>query len=63
MSIPDPAAILCDQIAREMGLHIKPYEMQRALAAAGLTLTGGAKQAVDTHLREVERLSREAFAE
>lgn len=54
----DPAAILCDQLGRALGVHIRPYEMQRALTAAGLTLTGGAKQAVVEHLAEVERLAR-----
>lgn len=52
-----PAAILCAELARALGVHVRPGEMTRALAAAGLILTGGALQAAEAHLAEVKRLS------
>lgn len=52
----DPAAILCAELARALGVHVRAPEMTRALATAGLTLTGGARQAAEAHLVEHQRI-------
>lgn len=52
----DPAAILCTEIAQRGLAHIAASEMAAILRAAGLTLTGGAKQAVDRHFDTLRTL-------
>lgn len=34
----DPAAVLCAELARALGVHVRPNEMKRALETAGLVL-------------------------
>lgn len=55
------AAILCAELRRALGVHIRAPEMDRALATAGLTLTGGARQAAEAHLEGVRRLGEVAL--
>lgn len=52
----DPVTILCADL-RSKGVIVPPDIMRAAIAATGLTLAGGAKQAVQSHLAEVRRLS------
>jgi len=53
----DPIAILADGLAQRGIAHIAPASLAAILHSLGLTVTGGARQAVDTHLAEVKRLS------
>jgi len=52
-----PAALLCTELSRVLLTPVSVAEMERALVATGLTLTGGAKQAVAAHLAEVARMN------
>jgi hypothetical protein len=52
-----PVAILCEALAKR-GFLVSVRAMEDALTEAGLTLTGGAKQAVDTHLGRVADLTK-----
>lgn len=52
----DPAAILCAELARALGVHVRAPEMRRALETAGLALTGGARQAAEAHLEMIGRI-------
>lgn len=54
-----PSAILCQVLAQRGLAHIAPEEMERVLNAAGLTLAGGAKQAMDEHFATLRRLGGE----
>lgn len=53
----DPIAILAAELRRVHGVVLSRHEVAALLTGAGLTLTGGARQAVDAHLEAVRKLS------
>jgi hypothetical protein len=52
----DPVAILAVELRRVHGVVLSRNEVAALLQNAGLTLTGGAKQAAEAHLAQVGRL-------
>jgi hypothetical protein len=52
-----PSGILCEELARLGLAYVSASVMDSVLINAGLTLSGGAKQAVESHLETLQRLS------
>jgi hypothetical protein len=57
------SAALCEELARRGLARLSAAELEAALRARGLSLTGGARDAVNAHLAAVRGLSADGLAE